>query len=63
MFSVHLHVLRAHGVVLRKKNDFYGGYVKIIIFYTKISLFMTLFFVFYTAHKKCQFFMKLCVST
>jgi hypothetical protein len=42
MFCVHVQVLRACKVIL-KKNDFYMAYVKMINFGTKISLFAIFF--------------------
>jgi hypothetical protein len=46
ILCVHLHVLRAHKVVFRIKTIFYVAYVKMTKYSTKISHFMTYFFVF-----------------
>jgi hypothetical protein len=52
---VHLHVLRAHEVILTKKITLYLTYVKITKFGIKICLFMIFFCVFCTAHKNACF--------
>jgi hypothetical protein len=61
MLCVHLHVLCAHLVFLRK-IDFYVAYVKMKKIATKIILLESLL-VFFIAHKKCLFFTKLSMST
>jgi hypothetical protein len=61
ILCVHLHVLRAHKLVLRKKKTFYVDYIKMTKFSIKISFFATCFCLLCTAHKKCS--TKLCVST
>jgi hypothetical protein len=57
MLCVHLHVLGAHEVVLRK-NDFYVAHVKMTKFGTKISLFATRFLSFLQSPQKMSAFHK-----
>jgi hypothetical protein len=51
------HVLRAHEVVLRK-TTFYVGYIKMIKFGSKISLFATQFLSFLHSSQKISVFYK-----
>jgi hypothetical protein len=60
ILCVHLHIVGAHKVVLRKKLTFYVAYVKMTKFATKISLFTTCFFYLFCKAQKWPFFTKLC---
>jgi hypothetical protein len=62
MLCLHLYILHAHEVVLKTKTIFYVVYVKNDK-NLKSAFLRHVFYLFCKAHKICQFFTKVCVST